>query len=74
MTSMTVKRRFSALNEGELVAEREGESSEERDSQSHTHTRKKLSKFLAFYLFAYACDNFIYVSARLGQKKVQKGR
>jgi len=38
MTSMTVKRRFSALNEGELVAEREGESSEERDSQSHTHS------------------------------------
>lgn len=46
------------------------------DTHTHTHvhsTHKKLSKFLAFYLFAYACDNFIYVSARLSQKKQKSG-
>jgi len=43
MTSMTVKRRFSALNEGVLVAgERERERlQKETASKTHTHTHTR---------------------------------
>lgn len=76
MTSMTVKRRFSALNEGVLVAgERERERlQKETASQTHTHTRWEAKQVLSFLSF-YVCVWQLYLCVcGPSQKKCKKAR